>query len=354
MVFRLLQSLFSENVKPAGKFEPKLIRAAVERVVEGTDPRLRMARQYQKKLGPAVERTLEYVIDLVDALPPPAEIASRRFTSDPRLRALFASSQQLQEILSFGKELHHYRKRVGRGLPTDLYALLRTERTEKTVLGVALEGNIIRRDVPLITVNFHSHRVTFPAGSETKTRREVKKRAFGYLIETALNKLASVRAQKQQLEQQQRVLLHRKTKLLKGKQVGLEPLLDPQASDAATPAAIDRQLREIAAELGRLRADSATLDDHLAKVVATLREPEKHLRLDRVSMTLDHMNIKTEQHASANASPLTFDDIVLGKNRRITTLLIRFPSNELLPERDFFEEANRMLHAGGQNRLTTI
>ncbi|MBL8259447.1 MAG: hypothetical protein JNM60_06545 [Candidatus Competibacteraceae bacterium] len=353
MVFRLLQTLFSENVKPAGKFEPNLIRAAVERVVDGTDPRLRMARQYRKKLGPAVERAIEYVIELVDALPPPAEIGGGRFTGDPRLRALFVSSQQVQEILSFGKELHHYRRRISGKLPSDLYALLRTERIEKTVLGVALEGNIIRRDVPQITVNFHSHRVTFPTGSETKTRREVKKRAFDYLIETALKRLVSVRTQKQQLEQQQRLLLQRKTKLLKGKSIGLEPLLDSPAADV-TPAAIDRQLREVEAELGRLRADSATLDDHLAKVVATLREPEKYLRLDRVSMTLDHMNIKTDQSASANASTLIFDDILLGKNRRITTLLIRFPSSELLPERDFFEEANKMLYAGGQPRLTTI
>lgn len=354
MVFRLLQSLFSETAKPSDKFDPNLIRAAVERVVDGTDPRLRMARHYRKKLEPAVERAIEYVIDLVDALPPPAEIAGRRFTSDPRLRALFVSSQQLQEILSFGKALHHYRQRIGGGLPTDLYALLRTERIEKTVLGVALEGNMIRRDVPQMTVNFHNHRVTFPTGSETKTRREVKKRAFDYLIETALGSLVSARAKKQQLEQQQRQLLQKKTKLLKGKHIGLEPLLDPQASDTTTPAAIDRQLREVEAELGRLRADSATLDHHLAKVVATLREPEKHLRLDRVSMTLDHMNIKADQNASSNVNTLVFDDILLGKNHRITTLLIRFPSNELLPERDFFEEANRMLYSGGQPRLTTI
>ncbi len=301
----------------------------------------------------AVERSIEYVTELVDALPPPVEIRSHSFMTDPRLRALFTSTRHLQEILSFGNELHHYRQRIG-GLPTDLYAMLRTERIEKTVLGIALEGNMIRRDVPQITVNFHNHHVAFPAGSETKTRREVKKRAFDYLIETALDRLVAVRTQKQQLEQQQRQLLQRKIKLLRGANTALEPLLDPHTADLSTPASIDKRLREIEVELGRIRADSATLDDHLAKVVVTLREPEKHLRLDRVSMTLDHMNIKADKNSSRNTSMLTFDDVLLGKGRRITAMFIRFPSDEILPRPDFFDEANRLLYLGGKPRLTTI
>ncbi|HRF63161.1 MAG TPA: hypothetical protein P5260_06605 [Candidatus Competibacter sp.] len=353
MVLRLLQSLFSATPDPAGKFDPALIRAAIERVVDGTDPRLRMVRHYRKKLWTAVERSIEYVTELVDALPPPVEIRSHSFMTDPRLRALFTSTRHLQEILSFGNELHHYRQRIG-GLPTDLYAMLRTERIEKTVLGIALEGNMIRRDVPQITVNFHNHHVAFPAGSETKTRREVKKRAFDYLIETALDRLVAVRTQKQQLEQQQRQLLQRKIKLLRGANTALEPLLDPHTADLSTPASIDKRLREIEVELGRIRADSATLDDHLAKVVVTLREPEKHLRLDRVSMTLDHMNIKADKNSSRNTSMLTFDDVLLGKGRRITAMFIRFPSDEILPRPDFFDEANRLLYLGGKPRLTTI
>lgn len=354
MVLRLLQSLFSATPNQSGKFDPALIRGAIERVIDGTDPRLRMARHYRKKLWTAVEYAIEYVIELVDALPPAVEVRSRGFTTDPRLRALFASPRHLQEILSFGKDLHHYRQRIGGGLPADLYAVLRMERTEKIVLGIALEGNLIRRDVPQTTVNFHNHRIVFPTGSETKTRREVKKRAFDYLIERALDRLVSARTQKQQLEQQQRQLLQKKTKVLKRAKTGLEPLLDPQVSTMTTPAAIDRRLREIEVELSRIRADSATLDDHLAKVVVTLREPEKHLRLDHISMTLDHMNIKVDKDATRNANTLTFDDVLLGKDRRITTLLIRFPSDEILPRPDFFEEANRLLYLGNQPRLTTI
>jgi len=354
MVLRFLQSFFSATPDPSGKFDAALIRGAIERVVGGTDPRLRMASQYQKKLWTVVERAIEYVIELVDALPPPVEIGTRSFTTDPRLRALFASPRHLQEILSFGKDLEHYRQRTGGALPVDLYGVLRMERTEKTVLGITLEGNMIRRDVPQTAVNFHQHRLMFPTGSETKTRRDLRKRAFDHLIETALERLVSIRSQKQQFEQQQRQLLQKKTKLLKGANVGLEPLLDPNVPPLTNPVAIDRRLREIEVELGRLRADSATIDDHLAQVVATLREPEQYLRLERVSLTLDHMNIKVDQDPSRNANTLTFNEIFLGNDRRIIALLIHFPSGEILPPPDFFNEANRLLYLGGQPKLTTI
>lgn len=353
MVFRLLQALFSSPPDESGKFDAALIRGAIERVIAGTDPRLRMASQYQKKLWPAVEYSMEYVNNLVDSLPSPTTINSQRFTNDPHLRALFASSQHLQEILSFSEELHRYRQQISGGLPTDLYGLMRAERTEKTTFGVALDGNFIRRDVPQLTVSFRNQSLAFPSGSETKARREIKKRAFDHLIKTALDRLATARARKQELEHQQRQLFQQKTKALNGAKVGLQPLLDSKTTAATSPAMLDQRLQEIEAELSQLRADSATLDHHLAKVVATFSEPEKNLRLEQVTMTLDNMNVKVED-ATNHLNQLTFNDIFLGKDRWITVLPIHFPSTELLPEQDFFEEANRLLCLGTQPRLTII
>ncbi len=43
------------------------------------------------------------------------------------------------------------------------------------------------------------------------------------------------------------------------------------------------------------------------------------------------------------ANALTFDEALLGKDRRLTVLLIRFPSSELLPQPDFFQEARKLL-----------
>jgi hypothetical protein len=42
---------------------------------------------------------------------------------------------------------------------------------------------------------------------------------------------------------------------------------------------------------------------------------------------------------------MTFEEIVLGKDRRVAALLVRFPSSDLLPQPDFFKEAHRLLQS---------
>lgn len=354
MALRLLRSFFRAKPTIIRSFDNKLIRTAIERVVDGTDPRLRAVSQYRRKLQDSVAHSMDYVTRQVTTLPPAIEVGRRCFTTDPRLRALFLSPEHLLDVLSFNPVLRDYIKKNS-DLPADLYAVLRMERIEKASFGIGLEGTLIRRDVSQTTVNFRDHRLAFPTASEANTRQELTQRAFDYLIEAALQSLIATRTRKQQLEQQQRQLLQKKARILKAAEPGLEALLNQPATRKATDAAaIERQLRDIKAEFSRIHADSATLDHHLEKVIATLRQPEKHLRLDRVSFTLDHMNIQVSGEAANAANTLIFDDALIGANRRMTVLLVRFSRSELLEPPDFFEEAQRFMSLNGRPRLTTL
>ena len=59
------------------------IREAIERVVDGTDPRLRAVSHYRRKLRDAVAHSVDYVAQQVATLPPAIEVGRRRFTTDP-------------------------------------------------------------------------------------------------------------------------------------------------------------------------------------------------------------------------------------------------------------------------------
>ena len=344
MAFRFLQSIFSGASEP-GKFDKDLMLRGIERVVDGTDIRLRAVSHYRRKLWEPVERTIDYVVTFVNALPP-AIVADRQgYMTDPRLRALFASPEHLREILSFSDGTRNYLKQAPDPLPAELYAGLGAVRVEKNVLGIEMDGEILRRDVPQTAVNFCDHRLVFLTDNEQDTRRELMRRAADYLIETALQRLTASRVQKTQLEQQQRKLLQQKANLLKKAQVGLESLAGPAATEPVDLNALEQQLQDLETELGQLRADSATLDQHLAKVAATLSEPEKYLRLESVALTLDHTNIKVPADSPRVANSMTFEEIVMGKDRRLAALFVRFPSSELLPQPDFFKEANRLLQS---------
>lgn len=355
MVFRFLHSIFATAPSPPGKLDATLIETAIERVVDGTDPRLRAVPHYRRKLWEPVERAVDYVVEHAATLPPAIAFGRRNFTTDPRLRALFANPEHLLDILSLSPAIRGYLQPIAGSPPTEIYAALRMERTEKTVFGMELQGDRVLRDIPQTAVNFHNHQIAFPAASEAETRLELQKRAFDYLIEAALQRLLSIRARKHQLEQQQRRLLQQKAQLLKSARLGLEPLLaNPATPRLPDNAAIEQQLQELETELRQIRADSTTLAEQLTLVATTLREPGQHLRLERISLTLDHMNIRVPAHSPRAANTLIFDEVLIENQHRFTVLLVRVPSSEIPPPRDFFEEAQRFLNVNGGPRLTTI
>jgi hypothetical protein len=343
MAFRFLQSLFSSTSQP-GKFDKELMLRAIERVVDGTDPRLRAVSHYRRKLWDSVEQAIDFVVTFVNTLPPAITADRQGYMTDPRLRALFASPEHLREILSFSDGTRNYLKHAADPLPTELYAGLATVRVEKNTLGIEMDGEILRRDVPQTTVSFCDHRLVCLTDSEQDTRRELMRRGFDFLIEMALQRLTTSRIQKTQLEQQQRQLFQQKTGLLKKAQVGFESLTDP-TQEPANLDVIEQQLQNLETELSQLRADSATLEKHLAKVAATLGEPACYLQRESIPLTLDHNNTKVTADSPRMANSMTFEEIVMGKNRRITALFIRFSSSELLPQPDFFKEAQRLLHS---------
>ncbi|HRX71396.1 MAG: hypothetical protein KDJ22_15475 [Candidatus Competibacteraceae bacterium] len=344
MVLRLLQSIFTTAPNKPGKFDEALIRSAIERVVDGTDPRLRAVRHYQRKLRDAVEQAIEFVVAFVDTFPPAVELSRRSFTTDPRVRALFASPEQLREVISFSQGMLGYLDQNPGPLPETLYAVLVAERVEKNIIGMDLQGDLMRRDVVQTVVNFHDPRVSLPTDSATESRHNAMNRVFDYLVEIALQRLLSTRSRKQQLEQQQRLLLQKKAQLYKASTLALEPLMEIRVPAAPDAGALEKQLQEIETELTHIRISSATIENHLAKVAATLREPEKHLRLERVILHLNHMNVKMSANSRHNTNMLEFDEIVLRQDaRRFTMLFARFPSSELLPQPDFLEQARRML-----------
>lgn len=344
MAFRLLQSIFSGTDRPS-KFDKALMLRGIERVVDGTDPRLRAVSHYRRKLWEPVEHMIDFVVNFINALPPPIVADRQGYMNDPRLRALFASPESLRETLSFSDDMRAYLKKAPNLLPDELYAGLGAVRTEKNVFGIEMDGEILRRDVAQTVVNFRDPRLISPSGNEQDARQELMQRAADYLIETALQQLTASRVQKTQLEQQQRKLLLQKADLLKKAQVGFGALTEPITSKPIDLATLEQQLQDLETELHQLREDTATLDQHLAKIAATLNEPEKYLQLESVSLTLDHSNIKVAADSPRIAHSMTFQEVVLSKDRRITALFIRFPSSELLPQPDFFEEANRLLQS---------
>ena len=67
-MLKLFQSIFGAG-EAQGRYPESLIEAAIERAVDGTDPRLRSLPRYRKQLRPAVLQAVDHVVAMIDSFP---------------------------------------------------------------------------------------------------------------------------------------------------------------------------------------------------------------------------------------------------------------------------------------------
>jgi hypothetical protein len=341
-MLHFLSSLFAPSSKAQGVAEEAVIEAAIERAVDGTDPRLRGLRNYRKRLRPAVESAVSYVIHAVDGLPVPAEFSRNAFRSDPRLRAFFASADRLQQAIGGCETVTDFLRTTSGSPPAEIFGLLSMAYDEKQVLGMDLQGDSLRRDVKQTVASFSNHRYLGPTGSEAETRWEIKKRAFDYLVERALQRIASRRGKHVELDEQRR-LLGRKLAAMQAGNWGLESMLSTSPTETGDTATLEAEIARIEADLSRLGPDPGNLEHSCESIAGTLGHPQDWLSLREITLYLDPMLVKKDAADDSRSSRLDLSEVSASTGERRIVLLGRFPANELPTRPDFFDEAQRLL-----------
>jgi len=337
-----LSSLFSSADQTSGGLDPSLVEAATERIVDATDPRLRMFPNYRKRLNPGVQRSVAHVQGLIGGLPEPVEISRRSFSTDPRLRAFFASPDRMQEVIGNAPTLVEFLANCKGPYPEYIFGLLAPEMRERKALGMELQGDQVRRDVLQEVVDFSDHRFLGAAGSEEEARHEMMKRAFDHLAELALRRIVDVEEKRSDLERQ-KGLLQRKLDAMRGGNWGLETMPSKDGGDHPDYRSLGEQISEVEDELMELPCNEASLENRFDCINAILGQPEDWLTLSRFELNIDVMSLKVKDSADDESKPLELTKFrALNGNTRVA-LFGYFPRAELPPEKDFFKEAERFL-----------
>jgi len=334
-MIKLLQSIFGSN-ESAGRYPEALVEEAMERVVDGIDPRLRLLPGYRKRLREPVMTAIDQVIRIVDALPAPISAAAADFSANALLSACFVSADSMREILGNDLQLDAYRNSL---IGTDVSPclLLLVERCEKNILGVELCGEVLRNDVAQVSVSFRSPRVVEVAAEEAELRRQLKRRAFDHLIHLALQRIGEVNEEKDSLSKQ-RGLLQAKHSLLRRSGMGFE-------QTAGELARVEAELAEIDAQLQALNPEGNALESQLAIAAETLGDAERQLWGDHLEIHLDRMNIRRNP-GEEGARRLTLNEIGNANGQRLTAMLLTLPLREL-PQR-------KTLKAGMEQSLAEL
>ncbi|MCO6412207.1 MAG: hypothetical protein J5I92_05630 [Thiogranum sp.] len=328
---KLFQSIFGGESQ--GRYPESLVEMAIERAVDGTDPRMRAMPGYRKQLRAPVLHAIDHVVTLVDSLPAPLAADRGTYSGDARLRALFASADRMLEVFGNDSVLNEFRaaaKDAGR-----INALLLAERVEKNVLGVELSGDMLRRDVAQVAVSFRGHRLVDPTTSADETRRLLKRRAFDHLLSLALARIIDVKGERAGLNQQRDVLKHKLNALQHG---GWG--FDDAGEGTPDPGALQGELADIEAQLAGLHADADALRAHLHITAELLADAERQFWGEVIELRLDRMNIQREE-ADTSAQLIRFQELRNARGRRLVMLFLSMTLDELPRREDFFTAAER-------------
>lgn len=316
-MLEFLKGVFSRPSSARPSLPRSLVKTAIERAVDGTDPRIRIQSGYAKALRQPALHAVEYVIALVDGFPAPIEASKKSLADDPAFAALVYSQERLSNIVDRDPALREFR--AANPACTDaVTALLLAHSTQKHGFGHAQVGDQVLSDVPRTTISFDQHRLVEPAASEQETRRLLARRAFDHLLWVALMQITQRREQRDNLGKR-KALLRSKVEILRRGGGFMH------AGEAPDQARLHTQLADVDAQLSALGAVEDTLADNLAIIAAVLADAEHHLWFEDTILYLDKLYVVHDK-PGPSSPPTVFKELHDSAGHVLTALLLSIPS----------------------------
>lgn len=324
-MFDFLRTLFTGNDTPAFA-DVTGLDTAIERILAGTDPRLKLLPDHRQRLGPAAAATLEHARACVAALTGPRRLDREAFARDPLIHACFGSAERIGSTIHEDPTIRDWLATPHGHAAPALYALLALTCEERAGFGVQLDNGVLHRDVPQTVVNFTRPVFLAPAANESGCREAVVWIVFDYCVQCALEHLTGLRERREELETRYRLHLGKLRALARAHR-GLGAIAG-QAGNDADRAAAERELADIEQQLQAAVADTATLDDYLARIVEVLSAPQalilvahRQLRIDRVGIRVDAPDLPGDD--------VHFEEATFAQITRRVPILVRVPGMEL-------------------------
>jgi hypothetical protein len=310
-------SRYREGKKSQRQRDAALVKM-IERMVQDSDPSIRKVAGYRQQLQGPVENALGYIEGLISSIPGPFGLSAESWDKDPLMHALFVSPDEIRSLLQSCAELKSFFQQNG---AKTAIALLTATKKERTVFGTAQEGEIIRRDVPQVAVEFYDHRIVAPVATETEKRRELIHRGLNLLATHTLEEILRIHSIRQELTEERRMLAV-KLKIQHGRERGLERLLAGGSKNHADQEQAQQLLDEIDKQLMELEPGLGTPRDFLRKLEKVLLDPRNALTGITTGMRLNWMGVKLNEESTKNGREITLAELEIpGRVKRVAVLV---------------------------------
>ena len=331
--------------KRPGKFDPdrvsdEMIDWAVEKAITLTNPRLKLLPASSRRLAPAAETTIKFLRAQASTLPAVHTLSSKSWALDPVLRAFFVAPSDIEGVLGASENL---RTLFGKYPELDeAYAVLGMALKIQPVFGMAVQGDMVQRDVAQTSASFSDHRTRLCDRDELRLRRVVGVAAFEYLLAQALSEIGQERVERQDL-QTSRSLIRTRLRLLQQHGPGLGSIFGAAPAAQSEQARLAVELLENERQLEELGGDSV-LEAELECLRDVLDNPQRYLQFELGHLRLNRMNLVLDEGIPEAAADVNFSVVELKGHlpMRRAFVLARVPRGELPPPKKVnFDEASR-------------
>lgn len=285
------------------------VQRATEKAITLTNPRLLVLPACHSRLMPSVRHTVAFLSEMLRALPAIRPMSAAGWSNDAALRAFFAAPSDIPTVLGRSDNL---RTVFGKFPDLDEACLvLGMAVSEQRSLGIALQGEIVQRDVVQTSVSFSDHRVHLCSRDESRLHRLVGSQAYEYLLAQALSEMGEERVERQELEAN-RALIRARLRLLRQQGPGLGSMFGPAASGRSAQATLEAELVENERQLAAIGGSASALEAELDCLMQVLQSPQRYLRVEQRELRLTTMNVIAGADDAGPAAEVKFSVAELG------------------------------------------
>ncbi len=300
--------------------QERILRQTIDMVVKVADPRIRRVRRYKKSLRIPMKSATEYCVRLVDTIPGPVRISRQQYHSNPMVKALFVSADELEEVLRLAQVNSDL---SDQGKEGDTVALLTMTREEKTVFRHEEQGDIVVRDVKRRTVSFVDHRLLASSGTLDTTKELLKERGIEVLATIAMERIASLRGELAELRER-REYLKAMRRMLGGRSRTQELFSHTDHETVEKLSKLERLIEEVGVEINHIRQKIELPKDGLTLLLGIMNKPEDALITKEQTMRLDWMNVLLSDKDESQGNTFSLAELSIKDELRRSALLVVF------------------------------
>ena len=330
-----LRSLFTD---PDERQRRRRLVAVIEDVVSHTEPRLRAARRYRRRLEGPIEKSLLYGEALAWAIPGPFDFDAATWSADPLVHAFFSSVPAMRQCFSRSRELRAFFDSHPHA--QSCYCLLFAERQLKTVFTTRQLGDGIPQEMATTSVTFAEPLPCLPTADEGDLRGQVAILVFNGVTRAAVALLARRRKDRKAVEEQQ-ALLTLRMRLARDAGKCLDSLMAGGEQADQADAALQRDIAEVERRAAALRGRVTELEHAFQEVVAIYDSPQAHVYVNGIDICLDRMNLVAPECRYDGAKVRLLE--ATGPRGTRVALVARYSRADVLPLEAVFLDAEKAL-----------